>query len=110
MSADRAAYMREWRAKRRGPVTEPAPTETPCGYRHAHGKVTRWRGRAVEQTCPCGQPAEQWAYLGDSDLEQTGWVEYINARGTTVRSFVAWSPRVTDYQAMCIPCHREFDK
>lgn len=56
------------------------------GYTGAHMRLFRYRGRATSHVCPCGQPAQEWAY------DKTG------PPGDTA-----------SYVAMCRPCHRKMD-
>lgn len=56
-----------------------------AGYLSFHGRVYRRLGVARKQVCSCGERADEWA-------NQTGHYE-----------------DVSDYKAMCVPCHRAFD-
>lgn len=90
---------------RRKPERE--PTVQPCTYLAAHKRVHHRRGRAAEHTCPCGQPAEQWSYRGDSPREQEGWHTITGRKRRDV--WVRWSPDPADYDALCVRCHSERD-
>lgn len=78
----------------------------PTTYAGAHSRVKRYRGTASEHTCPCGAPAQEWSYRGDSPHEQSGEVVLSNGK----RKHLAWSPYVYDYDALCIPCHIARDR
>lgn len=68
-------------------------------YSGAHRNVTLRRGRAAEHTCGrCGQRAREWALLHDADGVLT------NASGMT------FSVDPFAYVAMCLRCHRLYDK
>lgn len=69
---------------------------TGSSYNLAHQNVTRSRGKAREHTCPCGAPAQDWAYQG-SDSEE------VDSKG---RRF---SMNADDYEAMCRRCHSRLD-
>lgn len=77
----------------------------PCSYEAAHRRVRRARGRARDWYCAaCGNPAEQWAYLGRSPREIKGsriWTRDGRRRESTL----AWSPDPADYSALCRLCH-----
>lgn len=57
-----------------------------ASYSAMHSRVYHARGKAREHACKCGRPAQEWANLSG---------DYAD---------------VTDYEAMCIPCHRAYDK
>lgn len=73
-------------------------------YASAHTRVYRARGRATGHTCPCGEPAEGWAYDHDDPNEMHGTT---TAKGCT--SLCAYSLDPEHYVAMCRLCHAEFD-
>jgi hypothetical protein len=69
----------------------------PAPYQRAHAEVKRLRGQASEHTCPCGQPASDWAY---------------QFTGETLRApdgSHPYSLNPNDYTAMCRRCHIRFD-
>jgi len=66
-------------------------------YSGAHQRTVSTRGKASKQTCPCGAPAEQWAY-NHSDPDERSAV----GRG-------AYSLDPQHYVAMCGPCHAQLD-
>lgn len=74
-------------------------TRTDVGYRAAHERVQRLRGRATEQPCRyCGQRARGWAYdHGDPN-------ERLDPRG------YYYSLDLDRYVALCSPCHIYLDK
>lgn len=74
----------------------------PCGYKTAHQRVYRLRGKASGHTCPCGQPAEEWSYRGGSPWEQTGTKPSKTGR---TRVQVSWSSHPGWYDALCRQCH-----
>ena len=55
------------------------------GYKAAHSRVRRIRGKASDSLCRCGVAAYEWANL-------TGNFADVN-----------------DYEAMCRRCHRKYD-
>ena len=72
-------------------------------YSGMHHKVRRVLGSSTLQSCvSCGSDAGQWAYTHDAVNE----LEEIEQSGYTVR----YSADVNDYQPMCVPCHKNFDK
>lgn len=84
----------------------------PMTYRAAHRRITRVRGKAMDQPCTdCGLPADQWSYVGSSEFEQSGTTPVINRKyGKTYQAHVSWSPSVWDYTPRCRPCHFKHDK
>lgn len=90
-------------------TVDPKPTReerstAPCSYLAAHRRVERAHGRARTHLCAfCGLPAHQWSYKGGSPDEIRG----PKLPGGTDE--IAWSPRVHDYQPLCVSCHRVFD-
>lgn len=69
-------------------------------YFTAHRRVQEQRGRASDHTCPCGRPAQQWAYSHEDKNELIGKVGDGEA---------PYSPDPAYYNAMCVPCHKKFD-
>ena len=70
-------------------------------YRSAHMRVQHLRGKANTFICACGQQAHEWAY-DYSDPEALV--------GSNGKRDMVYSPDVDRYNAMCRPCHRNFDK
>ena len=66
-------------------------------YNAVHGRLATKRGRARDQTCPCGRQAQDWAY------QHTGEVLYSPAGQV-------YSADLDDYVAMCRKCHRKLDR
>lgn len=66
-------------------------------YERAHRNLDRDRGEAKTHTCPCGEPAKDWAYQGASGVElYAPWgAPYSENQG--------------DYLAMCKSCHKKLD-
>ena len=66
-------------------------------YGTAHERVRDQRGKASDRLCcSCGQQAQHWAYdHGDPDERSSQWGPY--------------SLDLDHYQAMCVPCHKQFD-
>ena len=68
-------------------------------YMGVHRKLIAEHGSARGYACTqCGDQAAEWAYNNASPHELT------DKRG---RKF---SPKLDDYQPMCLGCHRRFDK
>lgn len=65
-------------------------------YSGMHQRVTRARGRAFTMTCPCGAPADEWAYDHADPNPKT------SDQGP-------FSLDVERYVAMCRSCHRTLD-
>lgn len=86
------------------------PWTTPEGLRHpygggyhaAHKRVEAQRGKARHYECACGAVARQWAFNGDPQAERWG----DTPRGDKL----AYSPDPSDYDPMCVPCHRKHDR
>ncbi|VEW13547.1 Uncharacterised protein [Brevibacterium casei] len=73
-----------------------------AGYRAAHDRVRRDRGKASEHACTdCGSQAQQWSY--DHEDPNECYAEDLSL------SPVAYSLDVNHYQPRCIPCHKRFD-
>lgn len=73
------------------------------GYRGAHHRVARARGRASDHLCSCGAQARDWAYDGQDPAE----LSELRARQ------VSPSPYSLDpahYVPLCGPCHYEVDR
>lgn len=84
------------------------PSIGPCTYETAHFRIARRRGRAATYECECGEPAEEWAYRGESPTEQEG-TRTRRRRGVpyTIRS--TWSGNPDDYDPLCRRCHARRD-
>lgn len=67
------------------------------GYRSVHRALVRQYGPASSHTCPCGQPAQDWA------LQPTLNPLFRDERGT-------YSEDPSDYKPMCKFCHRRLDR
>jgi len=91
-------------------ITAAVPTTAPCSYDAAHQRVEYWRGRAVEHTCLCGEPAEEWSYRNFSTYEMTGQRRKRYPNGSYGMINSRWSTNVTDYDALCKPCHEVRDQ
>lgn len=80
------------------------------GYRNAHTRIKRLRGRAVSYVCAdCDATfADTWSYNGDSPFEQSGY-ETVSTPAGPVQTFVRWSGNPWDYSPRCRPCHRAYD-
>jgi hypothetical protein len=69
-----------------------------ASYAAIHLRLRHQRGRAADRLCPCGQPAQQWAY-NHKDPDE-------------LRDPATGSPYSTNldhYVAMCHPCHQALD-
>lgn len=76
----------------------PAWKGTGAGYRAAHDRIWRERGKASAHPClRCGHQAAEWAYM-HSDPDEV----YAPGKG-----FYSLSPRF--YEPHCVPCHRAYD-
>lgn len=62
-------------------------------YTAVHQRLARLRGPASEHTCPCGQPAAQWAYMGDRQPDERA----------------PFSEDLWEYAPRCTSCHKRFD-
>ena len=101
----RRAQDRAAQARRYVPVltyTAAVPPTTACSYEVAHQRVRNYRGKASQRVCVCGAQAEQWSYRNSSSYEQQGTRE---GKPGVFR----WSTNITDYDALCRPCHEERD-
>jgi hypothetical protein len=68
-------------------------------YRTAHGRLTRYRGKANQHPCvDCGALAAQWSYDGKAENEQRD-----------PRTGIAYTTEMVHYQPRCYPCHKAFD-
>jgi hypothetical protein len=75
------------------------------GYRHAHARVAKYRGRAAEHACvDCAGPAQEWSYTVGCPRERTQWVGF---KGESL--LVAYSPDPDRYDPRCKSCHSKFD-
>lgn len=73
-----------------------------AGYRAAHDRVYRDRGRAADHQCvDCGQPAHHWSYNHDDPDERTSRSLPTNG--------IAFSLKPDHYSPRCVPCHKTFD-
>lgn len=70
----------------------------PSSYQSIHKRLVRLYGSAKKHTCPCGEPAVEWAY------QFTGEPELRDADGRFPHS-----SNPDDYTAMCRPCHIRLD-
>ena len=105
----RKHYRSRWhREKGPKPKGKVIPT-SPCTYGAAHMRVKRWRGKATEYTCTCGNQAEEWAYLTGSPFEITGPYTVFYADGRKYVTTVSWSPAIWDYTPLCKTCHVAMD-
>jgi len=87
----------EARANMRAAAT--AQRRNDSGYRAAHRRAERSRGRASEYVCECGQPAQHWAFLW-RETPRERWM--IQARHT-------YSLDEYDYAPMCVRCATWYD-
>jgi hypothetical protein len=62
-------------------------------YGGAHQRLYRARGRANQHPCKCGKQAQQWAVMRATHKAEEG----------------PYSPDPTDYQPMCVSCHKRMD-
>ena len=62
-------------------------------YRAVHTQLQKTRGSAKAYNCECGQPADQWAYVGPRE-------------GGERRPY---SADLSLYEPMCTVCHRKYD-
>jgi hypothetical protein len=77
------------------------------GYYGAHSRITAVRGTANTYACPCGNPAEEWAY---DHLDTDEFSGPIRDARTDLTRVLSWSAKPDHYIAMCHPCHVSFDK
>ncbi len=84
-------YSNYWRWARQGVFS----------YSGVHNRIKKFFGPAKDQACSCGNQAAEWAYIGGSPFERVG------DNGGYPHRF---SPRTTDYVAMCKMCHERKDK
>lgn len=68
-------------------------TGAEASYSAVHQRLRNQRGPAKEKTCPCGEPARQWSYIG--------------ARQNDER--LPYSSDLSLYEARCVPCHKKSD-
>jgi len=104
----RACYMRDHRAKQPNARKPAVPTTTPCTYKHAHGKIRRYRGKAKEQECAwpgCDRQANEWSYTPGSQYEQEGLIDTYGRTGNKLQTYVKWSPWPYDYEPLCHAHH-----
>lgn len=71
---------------------------TPDAYIEVHETLKQRYGPASDLVCPCGKPAQEWAY------QFTGEQELRDADGRRPHS-----TDPADYAAMCRSCHVRFD-
>ena len=67
-------------------------------YIEIHKRLLLLHGPAYQHVCPCGKPAEEWAY------QHTGDPELRDVDGRFPHS-----EDPNDYLAMCRSCHRRLD-
>lgn len=85
-------YMHENRVRRNGEAGPPGrliQTGDAVAYQAVHRRLKQHLGVARDQLCPCGQQADEWAYVGN------------DPRG--------FSTALMEYVAMCWSCHRRLD-
>ncbi len=82
------------RSLRRG-KDHPMWTEVPS-YSAVHLRLRKSRGPASAQTCKCGKPAAQWAFVGPVD-------------GALVERGMPYSADLGQYDPMCVSCHKSMD-
>jgi len=70
----------------------------PSTYRAIHRRLWDTRGPASDYTCPCGEPAQDWAY------QFTGSPELRSSDGGFPHS-----TDPDDYEPRCRKCHTTFD-
>lgn len=89
-------YSRRWR---HGSVDAVIDTRRDdAGYRAAHGRITKDRGRARTYRCiDCGRRADHWSYRHDDPDE------LVSPTGQP------YSLDPTHYDPRCAPCHAIFD-
>ncbi len=89
------------RCSNRDSHPDPRLSEAPA-YGTAHIRVSKARGKASEHECPCGEPAEQWAFRHgtQSPLRM--------AEGRNAGS--PYSPDPEQYWALCQVHHTAWDK
>jgi hypothetical protein len=75
-----------------GPAT-PNWKGSAASYGAIHQRLVNQRGKASDQTCNCGKPAEQWSYTGP--------------RVPGERQ--PYSDDLTLYRAQCVSCHKRDD-
>jgi hypothetical protein len=72
------------------------------GYRAAHDRVQRTRGKAVEYPCrDCGGQATNWSYQKGSPSER------VHVGGK--EDGFLFSPDPNDYDPLCFSCHSKAD-
>lgn len=71
-------------------------TPTPTYYT-VHWRIKQVRGSASQYLCPCGERAEDWAYIGPTDPP------FRDERG------MPYSADLSHYEAMCTLCHVRLD-
>jgi hypothetical protein len=68
------------------------------GYGGVHQRVRRALGRASTYLCPCGEPADHWAYdHADQDERRS-------------EDGLLYSTDLAHYMPMCARCHRRLDR
>ena len=86
--------------------TASALSDAEVTYMAVHARLRTQRGRAGDQTCTCGKPAYQWAYLHDDPQERT----CRDGRPGREQALLAFTPNLNAYVPMCVPCHRRLDQ
>lgn len=94
------------RAKKGLPMEDPVKVlvrgEIP-GYGATHDEIRRRRGLASQFTCPCGQPAREWALNNDSPRV------IVETMGHRQTAGFRYSLDPMDYSPMCTACHQKMD-
>lgn len=75
------------------------------GYNWAHQRVRATRGVARQHVCPCGKPADEWAYGHNDPNPRTDTITTVRGKTTVV----TWSDDPAHYIAMCRRCHARLD-
>lgn len=100
-----AKHYERWRAH--GDVTVSLVPRGDPGYLAVHKQVHRKRGKATSHACAhCGEQAKQWAYDHQDPNERVG---VMVVRGYE-EFHIRYSQDTSHYLALCIPCHRTFDR
>lgn len=96
-------YYRERRSPNADGTAVPTYPLATVGYAAAHYRVRAAKGKASQY--PCAEDpthmAEEWAYKGTSDQEQTGFLPYKGRKGQSAVTQVSWSPNPDDYRPLC---------
>lgn len=66
-------------------------------YNAIHFRLRKERGKPSQYQClKCGDPAKQWAYFHNRDKSLSS-------------EYGVYSTELSDYEAMCVPCHKRMD-